>query len=293
MLRIRWVITLTLLFTSFCLFFCQAASRPRSGPIPIRFTAQTTLLFVLREMSQRTNARLILDPETRKFAEFCPFPPHLHGKAFSFPNVGDALAFLTGKGWEGSPLPIQFRTVVGPSYQLSRCPTPVRVAGKTFWTCNNPAITASWSKKPADPPGGVIRIGMRTRSDGDLVQRNPIEIVGLTGVESVDYIRDRIKELTGIYFNFSPEWHQNVNYKLLPEYKGVTLPADPEIPLTLSKIRTTLAITLPRQMTLGQWLTVIAAGLNEHSKARQCFWKWSASDKDRPVYTIRCYAHME
>ncbi len=280
----------------FLIFFWTASgegapNRPPSGPVRLRISPKGTVGQVLKELSLRTAARLSLDPPTVAFLNTCPFPPHLYGASFSFKNVGEALAFLSGKGWEGSPLPIKERERAGSAYQIARCPLPVRIAGRIFWTCNNPAFAARWSKGPGDPPGGTMQVSLRGFNDGDVVKRDPIPLGPLTGAESVDYLRDRIKELTGIYFNFSPEWHQNVNYKLLPEYQSIHLPANPEIPLTLVKIQTTLKLTISGPLTLGQWLTIICAGLDEHARNRGCLWKWSSSSGDQPTYTVRCYAH--
>jgi hypothetical protein len=50
---------------------------------------------------------------------------------------------------------------------------------------------------------------------------------------------------------------------------------------------------LDKPHTLGEWLSIFAASLNEHAKARGCLWKWSCSGGESPVYTLRCYAHTK
>jgi hypothetical protein len=233
-----------------------------------------------------------MDEQTRNFVHRYTFPPHMIGVTVKGANAGEVLAFLFGAGWEGSPLPRELRSQF-PNRQLARTPMPVVVGGKKLWTCNNRAFDWKWEKPKGGPAGGIITVWLRVQPDGDIVKRAPIDLRPMQNEFSLDYLRDRIKQLTGVYFNIDPEWHQNVYYKLLPEYRGQTLPAEPHIPLFVRKMRAIFSDALDRPHTLGEWLSIFAEGLNEHSKARGCVWKWTCSDGANPIYTLRCYAHTQ
>jgi len=269
------------------------ASSLLAAPTPTlfyRITEKTTLGQILGDLTRRTTAQLRMDEATRTFAHRYTFPPHMVGVTVTGRNAGDILAFLFGAGWEGSPLPRELRAQF-PNRQLARTPMPVVVNGKKLWTCNNRAFDWKWEKPKGGPSGGIITVWLRVQRDGDLVKRPPIDLRPLQNEFSLDYLRDRIKTLAGIYFNFDPEWHQNVPYKLLPEYKGQVLPSEPHIPLFVRKMRALFGDALDKPHTLGEWLSLFAESLNEHSKARGCLWKWSCSEGASPIYTIRCYAH--
>ncbi len=262
----------------------------KTSPLAFRITEKTTLGQLLSELSRKTTAQLRMDETTRAFVHRYTFPPHMIGVVVTGANAGEVLAFLFGAGWEGSPLPRELRSQF-PNRQLARTPMPVVIGGKKLWTCNNRAFDWKWEKPKGGPAGGIVTVRLRVQPDGDLVQRTPIDLRPLQNEFSLDYLRDRIKDLTGIYFNIDPEWHQNVSYKLLPEYKGQVLPADPHIPLFVRKMRAIFGDALDKPHTLGEWLSIFAEGLNEHSKARGCLWKWTCSDGANPIYTLRCYTH--
>lgn len=266
-------------------------AQPRTA-FSVRITERTTLGEVLSALAKRTTARLEMDAATRAFVQRYTFPPHMVGVTVQGATAGEVLAFLFGAGWERTPLPRALRAQF-PNRQFVRTPMPVVIGGKKLWTCNNRAFDWKWEKPKGAPAGGIIRVWLRVQPDGDLVKREPIDLRPLQDDYALDYLRDRIKDLTGVYFNIDPEWHQNVNYKLLPEYRGMVLPANPEIPLTVRKMRSLFGAALDRPHTLGEWLSIFAAGLNEHAKNRGCVWKWTCSGGDRPVYTLRCYVHTE
>jgi hypothetical protein len=266
-------------------------AQPKSA-VSVRITERTTLGQILMALARRTTAQLRMDDFTRTFVNRYTFPPHMVGVTVSGSNAGEVLAFLFGTGWEGAPLNRALRPQF-PNRQLARTPMPVIVDGKKLWTCNNPAFAWKWEKPKGGPAGGIITLWLRVQRDGDVIKRDPIDLRPLGDELALDYLRDRIKDLTGVYFNIDPEWHQNVNYKLLPEYRGMVLPANPEIPLYVSKMRRLFGAALDKPHTLGEWLSIFAASLNEHAKARGCLWKWSCSGGESPVYTLRCYAHTE
>ncbi len=260
--------------------------------LSFRITEKTTLGQILSALTRQTTAQLRMDETTRTFVLRYTFPPQMIGVTVKGNNAGEVLAFLFGAGWEGSPLKRELRSQF-PNRMLARTPMPVVIGGKKLWTCNNRAFDWKWEKPKGGPAGGIITVWLRVQPDGDMVKRDPIDLRPLQNEFSLDYLRDRIKELTGIYFNIDPEWHQNVNYKLLPEYRGQVLPADPHIPLFVRKMRAIFGDALDRPRTLGEWLSIFAEGLNEHSKACSCLWKWTCSDGANPIYTLRCYVHIE
>ncbi|MCS7185753.1 MAG: hypothetical protein RMK89_02230 [Armatimonadota bacterium] len=267
------------------------AAQPKAT-LSFRITEKTTLGQVLSELARQTTAQLRMDETTRSFVHRYTFPPHMLGVTVKGNNVGEVLAFLFGAGWEGSPLKQELRSQF-PNRMLARTPMPVTIGNKKLWSCNNRAFDWKWEKPKGGPAGGIITVRLRVQTDGDIVKRQPIDLRPLQNEFSLDYLRDRIKDLTGVYFNIDPEWHQNVHYKLLPEYRGQVLPADPHIPLFVRKMRAIFGDSIDKPKTLGEWLSAFAEGLNEHSKARGCLWKWTCSDGAKPVYTLRCYTHTE
>jgi len=285
-MRWRWLMAATVL-AALSLLVAQP-----QATFSVRITEKTTLGEILSALARRTTAQLKMDEQTRNFVHRYTFPPHMIGVTVKGANAGEVLAFLFGAGWEGSPLPRELRSQF-PNRQLARTPMPVVVGGKKLWTCNNRAFDWKWEKPKGGPAGGIITVWLRVQPDGDIVKRAPIDLRPMQNEFSLDYLRDRIKQLTGVYFNIDPEWHQNVHYKLLPEYRGQTLPAEPHIPLFVRKMRAIFGDALDRPHTLGEWLSIFAEGLNEHSKARGCVWKWTCSDGANPIYTLRCYAHTQ
>ncbi len=279
------------MLAALCLALVGLLTAQKAPSLAYRITDKTTLGQILSDLTRRTTAQLRMDETTRAFVHRYTFPPHMIGAVVTGANAGEVLAFLFGAGWERSPLPKELRAQF-PNRQLARTPMPVVIDGKKLWTCNNRAFDWKWEKPKGGPPGGIITVRLRVQPDGDLVQREPIDLRPLQNDFSLDYLRDRIKTLTGVYFNFDPDWHQNVHYKLLPEYKGQVLPADPHIPLFVRKMRAIFGDSIDKPRTLGQWLSIFAAALNEHSKARGCLWLWTCSDGANPIYTLRCYAHV-
>ncbi len=285
-MRLRWLlISVTVAALS------VLAAQPKVV-LSFRITEKTTLGQILSALTRQTTAQLRMDETTRVFVHRYTFPPHMVGVTVKGNNAGEVLAFLFGAGWEGSPLKRELRSRF-PNRMLARTPMPVVIGNKKLWTCNNRAFDWKWEKPKGGPAGGIITVWLRVQPDGDIVKREPINLRPLQNDFSLDYLRDRIKDLTGVYFNIDPEWHQNVHYKLLPEYRGQVLPADPHIPLFVRKMRTIFGDALDKPHTLGEWLSIFAEGLNEHSKARGCLWKWTCSDGANPIYTLRCYAHTE
>lgn len=289
-MRWRWFPIGLILCTSVALT-AQQKTTQQKVMLSFRITEKTTLGQILSSLARQTTAQLRMEEGTRTFVHRYTFPPHMIGVTVKGNNVGEVLAFLMGSGWEGSPLKPELRAQF-PNRMLARTPMPIIVGSKKLWACNNRAFDWKWEKPKGGPAGGIITLWLRLNSDGDIVKRQPIQLRPLQNNFSLDYLRDRIKELTGIYFNIDPEWHQNVNYKLLPEYRGQVLPADPNIPLFVGKMRTIFGDTLDRSHTLGEWLSIFAESLNEHSKARGCLWKWTCSDGANPIYTLRCYVHV-
>ncbi len=259
--------------------------------LSFRITEKTTLSEILSALTRQTTAQIRMDEAMNSFARRYTFPPHMFGAILKGKNAGEVLSFLFGAGWEGSSLKGEIRSQF-PNRMLARTPMPVFIGSKKLWTCNNRAFEWKWEKPKGGPVGGIITIWLRVQPDGDIVKREPIDLRPLQNEFSLDYLRDRIKDLSGVYFNIDPEWHQNVHYKLLPEYRGQVLPADPQIPLFVRKMRKIFGDLLDRPHTLGEWLSIFAESLNEHSKARGCLWKWTCSDGANPIYTLRCYAHI-
>lgn len=266
-----------------------------SVPSKLSFTIneKTTLGQILAALTRQTTAKLQMDDATRSFVHRYTFPPHIIGVTVQGKNVGEVLAFLFGSGWEGSPLKPELRKQAGEQWQLARTPMPIFIGSKKLWACNNRAFDWKWEKPKGGPAGGIIRIWLRVQRDGDLVVRRSLNLDKLQNEFTVDYLRDRINMLTDVYFNFAPEWHQNVPHTLLPEYKGIRFPEERMVPLTVRKMRKVFGDELDKTHTLGEWLSIFAESLNEHGKWKGCLWKWSCTDGEFPTYTLRCYAHTE
>lgn len=274
-----------------------AGSLTPQTPIQFTITEEMTLGQVLARLKRYTPAEFRTDEETFPLIQSYTFPPYMVGVKVKGTRVGEVLAFLFGKGWEGSPLPVRMRQKVGKQWQLARTPKPVSIGQKRIWVCNNPAFDWKWEKLEGGPEGGIIRIWSRVHRDGDPIKRSPVRLP-LEDHFTLEHLRELLKELTGVYFNIVPSFHQRVPFRflppfLLPAFEGIPPERVPHQPLRGKLLRDLFGAAVEKPHTLGEWLTMFAFGLNKLSERRGCFWMWSCEGKKGLVYTLRCYAHGE
>ena len=268
------------------------------GPpsIAVTITKDVTLEGVLNFLADNTAAKLEMDERTMKVAKAYRFPPHLIGAKVKAERVGAILGWVFGSGWEGSLVPVEQREVAGDRWRLVRAPMSTTldsvVGPLQLWACNNVGFDWRWDKPVGGPPGGIITVKLRTRPDGDLIQREPILLdEELLDEYALDHLRDLMQRKTRIYVNFDPEDHRYMEYALIAEDSKLESRITP---MTVRHMREEFGDLVDEPHTLGDWLSMIATGLNRYCQPRGCLWKWSMTrerGRIQPIYTIRCYAH--
>lgn len=247
-------------------------------------TDSMTLRDVLQLISNRTGQVIYVSKQDSKVIRHYRFPPHMIGVTIKANTAGQALSFLFGAGWEGSPIPVDARAKLNEIYMLSHTPPPIKIANYTLWSCNNRYF--DW-----EPVNGNARVIVRLQPDGDLFKREPFELE-LADEFTLDTIRDMIKQRTGIYINIEPEEHRFMPSNLLPQYKFMKAKEPFLVPMRVAQLSLLFGALLNEKWTLGEWLSIIAEGLNLHSRQRGCLWKWTTwVNGGKPIYTLRCYAH--
>ncbi|NCO39527.1 MAG: hypothetical protein GW911_14105 [Armatimonadetes bacterium] len=263
-----------------CTLFCCAASTQDA----LTLTKDLTLTQVLQKLDARTPAAVrIAEPDAELAAQYrCP--PYLVGHRLPLTDIRKALDFLCGKGWEGSPLPQELRT--NTSKRLARCPyRPDWEPG--LWVCNNACWVWKWEKKAGGPAGGTLEVSRGVQADGDVVKTEPFSLAPVRPEYALNELLQMVKQKTRIVVNVDGN-----QYAPVPEPGG----GKPRLePMRLRDLPAPLQGKLGEPHTLGDFLTVLAEGLNSRTKGEGGLWKWSSSlvaggsGKPTVIYTLRDY----
>ncbi|HID05974.1 MAG TPA: hypothetical protein EYP10_02380 [Armatimonadetes bacterium] len=254
--------------------------------ISFTVTETMTLKGAFQIIANRTGQPIYVASADMDIVNRYRFPPHLIGVHVVGDSAGEVLSFLFGRGWEGSPIAEAMRERAGEQYQLARTPPCITLGRIRSWTCNNRYF--DW-----EPHKRGVRVTVRLNRDGDLVNRKPFSL-DVRDEYVFDTLRELIKQRTGIYINVAVEEHRFVPSNLLPEYKDARFKEPILMPMRCAQLSHLFGNLLDQPHTLGEWLSILAEGLNLHSRPRGCMWKWSATrvkGREKPIYTLRCYAH--
>lgn len=260
---------------------------PAGGRITLQIKPGTRLSALLALLQKYTNALIQVEEKARRYVESYVMPPYLVGEK-QFSSVSAALDFLFGAGWEGSLLPEEQRTAENANYQLARTPFMEEQPPGT-WVCNNRAFDWSITRKTVrGKPTVVVTIRKRLYDDGDIVPTQPVDLGGIEDDFTLLTVLERLKLKSGITVNVIGEE--------LITGRG---PEDDRSPIMrVASIPPPLREELSRPITPGRLLTLLAIGLNEHTKDIGGDWKWSSayassSENTAPpvIYTLRDYAH--
>ncbi|NCO35731.1 MAG: hypothetical protein AUJ92_07260 [Armatimonadetes bacterium CG2_30_59_28] len=263
-------------------------SAPSTEPITLRLKLGTPLTALLTLLQTRTGAIIRLDEGAKTYAASYVMPPHLIGEK-QFRTVSEALHFLFGSGWEGSRLPEQERTPEKQNYRLARAPF-VEQKGPRHWVCNNRAF--DWGLEKGTNKGKVVDVALirrRCGDDGDIVATSPVSMGRIESDFTLRTVLDRLKLKTGIMVNV-------IGSELVV---GTDSKTDASALMRVASIPAALQDELMRPITPGRLLTILAVGLNEHTKREGGDWKWSStsvpSSEEKPaplvIHTLRDYAH--
>ncbi len=257
-----------------------------SERITFTITEGMTLQSALQAIANRSGQPVYVSKRDAELIKAYRFPPHMIGVTVRADTAGQALSFLFGAGWEGSPIPAELRDKASDDYKLARTPPMIKLNGITSWACNNRNF--DWK-----PEGNGVRVIVRLQPDGDVVKRKPFKLE-LVDEATIDVVRDLINQCSGVYFNIIPEEHKFMPSNLLPQYKRLKVKEPFLVPMRVAQLSLLFGALLEEEHSLGEWLTMLAEGLNLHCRQRGCLWKWtvwSEGDKGKLVYTLRCYAH--
>lgn len=271
------------------------APTPPKPEAAFTLTAETNLAEVLEALAPFTPAQIQwAPPQAAAWAREYRFPPFLHGWQLRCQDVKGTLNFLTGVGWEGSALPEAERARAGENFRLARTPFVPLIAGRHYWVCNNRCWDWKWSKGAGQPnvgAGGLVTISARLQPDGDVVARNPFSLGQIRDHWVLDTLLDLIKQQLGIIINVE-------GARFIPvQADGITRLQS----MTAGDVRAVCGDLMQEPHTLGEWLSLIAIGLNHHGKPVQADWKWSCKEvtvdrlgrwETRVIYTLRDYAHL-
>jgi hypothetical protein len=267
---------------------------PAPPPEKLTITAETTLAEVVGALTPFTPAQIQWNPaQAENWARDYRFPPFLHGWELSCRDVKGTLNFLTGMGWEGSALPEEERGRAGENFRLARTPFVPVIAGQRYWVCNNRSWDWKWSKGTGQPnvgAGGVLTVSARLQPDGDVVARNPFSLGRIPDHFSLDTLLDLIKQQLGILVNVEGDQFVPVQAEGITRLQG----------MTAGDVRAVCGDLMQVPHTLGEWLSLLAIGLNFHGKPVRADWKWSCKEaavtrqgrqETMVIYTLRDYAH--
>ncbi|MCS7253685.1 MAG: hypothetical protein RMK18_03130 [Armatimonadota bacterium] len=267
-------------------FGVLACTYANSERILLTITEGMTLQSALQAIADRSGQPIYVSKQDASVVKTYRFPIHMIGVTVKADTAGQALSFLFGSGWEGSPIAAELRDKLGEDFKLARTPPQIKLNSITSWTCNNRYF--DWKQE-----GKGIRVIVRLQPDGDIIKQKPFGLE-LLDEATIDVIRDLINQRVGIYFNIIPEEHKFMPSNLLPQYKRMKVKEPFLVPMRVAQLSLLFGAMLEERHTLGEWLTMLAEGLNLHCRPRGCLWKWSAwveEGKDKPIYTLRCYAH--
>ena len=252
----------------------------------VTLSKDLTLDAVLKKLDARTPAVVKIAEADAEIARQYRLPPSLVGHKLSLNNVRGALDFLFGKGWEGSPLREELRD--SSNFMLARC--PYRPDWRAdLWVCNNSCWDWRWEKTKDGPAGGVIHVRRAVQADGDVVETGAFPLPKMKPEFALNTLLQMIKQKARRIVNIDGNQYVPVKDAARPD-------AQPRLePMRVSSIPEGLRARLAEPHTIGEYLTILAAGLNTHAKPNAGLWKWSShlvrSDDgaDRVIYTLRDY----
>jgi len=291
----KWMMFVAL---SLCALGVKAASLPKPAPSAssLTITEKTTLVEVVERLRQFTRAQIVIAEKDKALARRYTFPPPLVGKTLKLSPATDALKFLTGAGWEGSPLPAHLRGKAGAQWQLARTPYAFEVGGEKIWTCNNRQWDWRWEKSKGKSAGGVISIFSRLQPDGDVVEGKKFKLPEVKEDATFETLLDLMKQETGVTVNFVPYDSQFLEVQATPAPESPARRAEPKrIPMRAAAIPLHLRERLTEELTPGEFLSILAVGLNQHTRPMKTYWRWSSDRRStgQVIYTLRDYAHVE
>jgi hypothetical protein len=274
----------------------EAASLPKpASSTTIKIAETTTLAEVVERLRKFTNAQVVIAEKDKELAQSYTFPPFLVGKSLKLSPVPDALRFLTGMGWEGSQLPSTLRGKAGTQYQLARTPYAWDDEGKKIWIGNNRQWDSKWEKTKGRAAGGTITIFSRLQSYGDVVEGKRFKLDDVQDDTTFESLLDMVKMETGITVNFTPYDSQFLEVKAIPAPESPAQRAEPKrVPMRASILPTSLRERLTAGVTPGEFLSIMAIGLNQHTRPMKTDWRWSSDKRvsGEVTYTLRDYAHV-
>lgn len=280
-----------------CALGVNAASLPKPAPSAssLTLTDKTTLIEVVERLRKFTSAQIVIAGKDKELARRYTFPPHLVGRTLKLSPATDALKFLTSAGWEGSPLPAHLRGKAGAQWQLARTPYAFEVDGQKIWNCNNRQWDWRWEKSKGKSAGGTITIFSRLQPDGDIVEGKRFKLSEVKDDSTFETLLDLMKQETGVTVNFVPYDSQFLEVQALPAPASPARRAEPKrIPMRAAAIPLNLRERLTEELTPGEFLSIIAVGLNQHTRPMKTHWLWSSGKRSsgEVIYTLRDYAHV-
>lgn len=281
-----------------CALGVQAASLPKPAPSAssLTITEKTTLVEVVERLRKFTTAQIVMAEKDKERARRYTFPPHLVGRTLKLSPVTDALKFLMSAGWEGSPLPAHLRGKAGAQWQLARTPYAFEVDGQKIWNCNNRQWDWRWEKSKGKSAGGTITIFSRLQPDGDVVAARKFKLAEVQDDFTFETLLDLMKQATGVTVNFVPYDSQFLEVKAPPAPESPARRAEPKrVPMRAAAIPPHLRERLTQELTPGEFLSLLAIGLNQHTRPMKTDWRWSSDKRSsgEVIYTLRDYAHVE
>jgi len=107
---------------------------------------------------------------------------------------------------------------------------------------------------------------------------------------------DLMKQETGVTVNFVPYDSQFLEVQATPAPESPARRAEPKrIPMRAAAIPLHLRERLTEELTPGEFLSILAVGLNQHTRPMKTYWRWSSDRRStgQVIYTLRDYAHVE
>ncbi len=293
-MKAKWLLCVTV---ALCAMIVEAASlpKPARSASSLTITAKTTLVEVVERLRPFTSAQIVIAEKDKELARRYTFPPHLVGRTLKLSPATDALKFLTSAGWEGSPLPANRRGKAGAQWQLARTPYAFEVDGQKIWNCNNRQWDWRWEKSKGKSAGGTITVFSRLQPDGDVVEGKKFKLSEVQDDSTFETLLDLMKQKTGVTVNFVPYDSQFLEVKATPAPESPARRAESKrVPMRAAAIPPPLRERLTEELTPGEFLSIIALGLNHHTRPMKTDWRWSSDKRSsgEVIYTLRDYAHV-
>ncbi|MBI3920368.1 MAG: hypothetical protein HY318_03030 [Armatimonadetes bacterium] len=308
----------------------KTASTPATTVVVDSLTLKesTTLTEFLKAVQARTGAQIKVDDSAKAYAATYTFPPYLAGTKVDIRKVPEAMNFITRGGWEGSKLSETARDRAGPNYMLAHAPISAPGSPRR-WVCNNrcwdwtvekelvtvalaATAAASTKKEPtkaAVAPKGktlvastkpatttvkqvvVVKFRKRVADDGDVTVTQPVALGNVKDDYTLRTTVELLKAKAGVAINI-------VGSEFAPaENPGGVAPK--LVPMAMRSIPLPLRAKLDQPITVGNALSILAAGLNLYTGKSGGDWKWSSyqapTDDDgnrQVIYTLRDYGRV-